>query len=212
MRKFYLASTMSIVAAALVALPAMADEQSFDLDGFTSVDSSAGVSVDITVGSGYSIRAEGSEKALDRLRIEVKGDTLYVGRKRKVNWGKTGSVDVTVTMPALESLDSSSGSSIDASGVEASDFSADASSGSRISVSGSCTDLNADVFSGARIDAKDLECKKVIADGSSGGSISASADTRLIADASSGASIRVYGSPTDVDIDKSSGGSVKIKN
>ena len=212
MRKFYLASTMSIVAAALVALPAMADEQSFDLDGFTSVDSSAGVSVDITVGSGYSIRAEGSEKALDRLRIEVKGDTLYVGRKRKVNWGKTGSVDVTVTMPALESLDSSSGSSIDASGVEASDFSADASSGSRISVSGSCTDLNADVSSGARIDAKDLECKKVIADGSSGGSISASADTRLIADASSGASIRVYGSPTDVDIDKSSGGSVKIKN
>lgn len=211
MTKSFLTCTAGIFVATIFALPAMADEKSFDYSDFVEVDSSAGVNVDISVGGDYSIVATGSEKALERLRIEIKGDTLYVGRKKSVSWGRTPSVQVAVTMPALEGVEASSGSSIDADGISGDDFSADASSGASIVVEGTCTDLNVDVSSGASINAEDLKCAEVIADGSSGGSISATANEKVIADASSGASIRIYGSPKETNIDKSSGGSVKIK-
>jgi len=212
MKKFLAKNLYGIVVVSVLVSPAFADEKTFDVSGFTGVDSSAGVNVDVSVGSDFSVRATSSEKGLERLSVEVKGDTLHIGRQWRNNWGRSPSVQVAVTMPKLESLEASSGSSIDADGVIASDFNIDASSGATIVVEGSCDDVEIDVSSGASIDAEDLKCSKVVADGSSGGSISAAAATKLVAEASSGSSIRVYGSPEYVDIDKSSGGSVKIKN
>ncbi|MCB2098495.1 MAG: head GIN domain-containing protein [Parvularculaceae bacterium] len=203
---------LATIASAALATPAFAETQSFDLSGFTRVSASAGTTVNVTVGGDYSVVAESSAKGLERLRVEVKGDELQIGRKHKtMSWGRGVEVVVNVTLPALSGMDVSSGAELDATGVDAGSFDIDASSGGSLDVTGRCDALNVDVSSGGDIDARGLECRTAVADASSGGSADIYASESIIGDASSGGSIDVYGKPKNVNKDTSSGGSVSIE-
>lgn len=208
MRQFLLATLLAAVAAA----PAFAETQTFNLDGFTRVSASAGTDVNVTVGGDYSVVAESSARGLEKLRVEVIGDELQIGRKHKfASWRRSDRVTVKVTMPALSGLEVSSGASLDTRGVDAGAFSIDASSGGDMEVVGRCDSLAVDVSSGGNIDARGLECRTAIADASSGGNADIFASESVNGDASSGGNIDVYGSPKSVSKDTSSGGSVSIK-
>lgn len=208
MKRFLLASAV----AAVFATAAFAETQTFELAGFTRVSAAAGTSVNVTVGGDYSVVADSTADGLEKLRVEVVGDELRIGRKhRTISWGRGDRVTVNVTMPSLSGLDVSSGASIDASGVDASQFVIDASSGGSLDVTGRCDTLTADVSSGGNIDAKALECRTAIADASSGGNADIYASESVTGDASSGGNIDVYGKPKSVSKDTSSGGSVSIE-
>lgn len=60
--------------------------------------------VDVRVGTGFSVRAEGPSKELDRIKIERVGDTLRIGRRNRTgfDWGSNSDgVKIYVTMPRL---------------------------------------------------------------------------------------------------------------
>lgn len=195
---------------------AQAETKTYDISGFSIIDASAGVDVNVTVGEDYSIRAEGEPEALERLRLEKRGDTLEIGRTRdRSGWfqrSRRGNVTVTVTMPAMTGVDVSSGAEVTAAGIDAERFSASVSSGADAKLSGTCGEINADGSSGADLDARDLRCSSAVADVSSGADLVLYASESLDADASSGGDIAVYGSPKTTNIDKSSGGGVSIRN
>jgi hypothetical protein len=203
---------MFTAAAALGANAAAAEERSFDYRDFAAIGVSAGVEAEIKVGGDYSIRAVGDSEELDRLRVEKRGDGLDIGRKpSKFSWGRhRGGVTVYVTLPSLRALDVSSGASADAAGVEAGSFALEASSGAVATIAGSCGALAVDVSSGGDIEAGAFACKTASADASSGGAMDILVSESLVADASSGGSIRVRGAPKYVNIEKSSGGSVRV--
>lgn len=203
---------ISAAAIALLATPAFADTQDFNLSGFTRVSASAGVDVDITVGGDYSIKAASSADGLERLKVEVVGDELRIGRRplKGFRWKRGDEINVAVTMPSLSGLDVSSGASIDARGVDAGSFSIDASSGGNLDVEGRCDALDVDVSSGGNIDARGLECRTATADASSGGNADIFASESVSGDASSGGNVDVYGGPKNVSKDTSSGGSVSV--
>ena len=194
----------------LAASAACAETQSFSFTDFTKVSVSAGVDADITVGGEYSIVAEGSDKALERLKMNVSNGELQIGRKATIGWRRGDDVHVTITMPSLKALEVSSGASADVTGVDAGAFDIDASSGASADVAGVCGDLNLDVSSGGNIDARGLECRNAVADASSGGSADIFASESINGDASSGGSIDVYGSPQRIGKNTSSGGSVSV--
>lgn len=77
-------------------------QRSFDVAGFAKVELRGSDDVEVRVGPGFSVRAEGPSEELDRLEIIRDGDTLRVGRKRG-NWGwsKSEGVKVFVTMPRI---------------------------------------------------------------------------------------------------------------
>lgn len=79
------------------------DTRSYPVEGFTAVALQGPDDVDVRVGSAFTVRAEGAESELAKLRIERDGDTLEVGRVRKsgVNWSSGRGVRVTVTMPRI---------------------------------------------------------------------------------------------------------------
>jgi hypothetical protein len=198
--------------AALLATPALAETKSFDLKGFTSVSASAGVSVNVTVGGDYSVVAESSAEGLERLKIELVGEELRIGRRHVgFRWRRSDEVVVNVTTPALSALDVSSGAEIDAAGIDAAAFAIDASSGGSLDASGRCDSLAVDVSSGGSVEAMGLECQSATASASSGGSAEIFASESLVGDASSGGSIDVYGKPKNVNKDTSSGGSVSVE-
>lgn len=208
MKRLLIAST----AAALLATPAFAETETFNLAGFTRVSAAAGTSVNVKVGGDYSIVAESTAKGLEKLRVELVGDELQIGRKhRTMSWGRSDRVTVNVTLPALSGLDVSSGASLDATGVDASAFEIDASSGGSLDVVGRCDALTVDVSSGGNIDAKGLQCRTAVADASSGGNADIYASESINGDASSGGNIDVYGGPKNVSKDTSSGGSVSVE-
>ena len=78
--------------------------RSFAVADFTGVDLRGSDDVDVRVGTGFSVRAEGPSAELDKLKIEKIGDTLRVGRVNGsgFHWGGSHkSVTIYVTMPRI---------------------------------------------------------------------------------------------------------------
>lgn len=77
--------------------------RSYDAAGFTAVSLRGADDVDVRVGPGFSVRAQGPEDELDRLEIAREGDALVVRRKPGGgwSWGKSEGVKVFVTMPGI---------------------------------------------------------------------------------------------------------------
>jgi hypothetical protein len=201
----------AVLVAALAASPAFADTKSYAVADFTRISAAAGVSVDVAAGGDYSVVATSSPAGLERLEVKVVDGELQIRRKAQgFRWKRGDQVTVTVSLPALEALDVSSGASIDATGVDAGAFAIDVSSGASLDVVGRCDALTVDVSSGGSVDADKFECRTANASASSGGSANIFASESVNADASSGGSIDVSGAPKTVNKRSSSGGSVDI--
>lgn len=208
--------TIMIAAAALtLAGPALAQQnttQTVQTAPFTAIDASAGTKVIFTPGA-QSVTMVGDAEAMERMRVEVRGSTLYVGRKPNIGWGNNSRrwrVEVRVSAPSLTALSVSSGAMVDAKGVSAGPFKLDASSGGAMVVEGRCETLAADVSSGGSLNAGKFACANVRGDASSGGSLNAFATTSKNGNASSGGSVRIAGPGAAGSATKSSGGSVNL--
>lgn len=78
------------------------NERSYAVADFASIDQRGPDDVDVRVGTGFSVRAEGDPKVLARLKIAKDGDRLLITREGSViNWG-SGSAKIYVTMPRIE--------------------------------------------------------------------------------------------------------------
>lgn len=216
-----------------VSLPAFGSERDFDLSGFDKIVVSSGLSAEIEIGDAYSVSAESSSnRALDRLDIRVKGNTLYIERdSRWSDWSIFAArrdATVKVSLPDLTQIAASAGSDVFVSGdygnglvaksssgsdlqldqLEGGTFSFEASSGSTLRAEGNCGELDAASSSGASIRADELHCGAVEASASSGSDIWVHANETVNAQASSGADVRVSGSASVFEKSESSGGDV----
>ncbi|HPE47040.1 MAG TPA: DUF2807 domain-containing protein [Hyphomonas sp.] len=198
----------------LLAQAAFADQkQSYDFSGFSELDVAAGVQVVYTPSETYSVVAEFQKGDPSDLKISQSGDRLSISRKMSSGWGDKLRVKVEVSGPALNAVDASSGSSLDASGVKADAFALKVSSGASVEVSGSCGSLAVRVSSGGSADARDLRCESVAASASSGGSADAYASQSAVSKTSSGGSVDIWGSPAERTANHSmSGGSTSFHN
>lgn len=80
--------------------------RTFAVADFSAVALQGPDDVDVRVGAGFSVRAEGDAAELAKLRIERVGDTLRIGRVRKTGmWGSGKTVTVYVTMPRITAAD-----------------------------------------------------------------------------------------------------------
>jgi hypothetical protein len=202
-----------------VALSTYADvEREFSVDEFDSVTVSQGINLNLVMGSAPSVTAVAEKDSdLDRLEIEVDEGELEIRRGSWVSGlfsiGKShGSVTVNVVASELQAVASSSGANADLIDITCADLQIDASSGSRIEVSGSCDTVAIDASSGASVDSRDLITIDASVDSSSGASIQVFAGESFRGDASSGSSIRVYGSPEVAESETSSGASIDLRS
>ena len=196
---------------------------------FSSIKVQQGINVFLTQADIVKINAEMDENILELLSIKVENNKLSISFKKNV--GKVTKKDIYLSCPKLISIAVSSGAevtSVNQFATVALDLSAssgseldlnilaesveiDASSGADVDLEGKSNTLKASASSGSDIEADKLICNTVVADASSGASIDVYASKSINAEASSGASIECEGNPEKVNIEKSSGGSVKIK-
>lgn len=225
-------SVASLVALGLAGA-ASAETRTYDVGAFTNIDISAGLDLAFEAGGAQAISVENDTGDFSDIDVFVRGDTLVLKRKKN-NWGwgkRRLRYGITVSAPQISGVEASSGSDVSGrnmsgsdvrievssgadvtvTGVDGGTVSIETSSGSDANVAGTCETVRADSSSGSDIEARDLICQNGYADASSGSDIAIHASSSVSADASSGADIDVYGNPTDVDSDKSSGGSVSIR-
>jgi hypothetical protein len=177
--------------------------------GFERVDASAGVEVVVSQGA-FDVKAETTDgNDFDDLIVEVRGDTLHIGRKPQMwNWGGPN-YRVTVSAPGYSSFGVSSGASLDGSGLSLKDVRVEVSSGAHADLSGSCGGIRVNASSGAHFNGEELRCASAEVDASSGAHAEAFATQNAEGDASSGASVTFHGKPATFHEESSSGGSVR---
>lgn len=96
-------------------------QRQYQVGNFQKVEVAGPFDVTIRTGSGPTVSASGSEKLIERLVVEVKGDTLEVHQERHhgfFNWGwnsSNGQGRIAITVPALSAatLAGSGGITID---------------------------------------------------------------------------------------------------
>lgn len=226
------------ITACVAALPgvALAATRAYETGAFDGVSVAAGVDVDITVGTTQRVTAETNRGDFDDLRIALDGKVLRIDRKPLsgfFNWfGGRPKYKVHVATPALHFLAASSGSDVTVKGIPEGDFTVTASSGSDVHVTqlkggnvrvtsssgsdldiaGSCIALEATASSGSDLHADDLRCESVTVESSSGSDVSVAASKRVSGKASSGSDVVVRGRPAIVQVEKSSGASIALRD
>ncbi|MGB7405422.1 MAG: head GIN domain-containing protein [Pacificimonas sp.] len=176
------------------ALPATAADKSWMVENFEGIAVSGRYDVDVTTGTGQRVVATGPQKALDRLLVDVDGDTLRI-RERRGDWRGwfSGSepVKISVTVPRLTSarlsgsgdldVDNMAGANIELALAGSGDLTVDdmtatsvetslAGSGDIIA-SGTCRTGDFSVAGSGDISAKSLTCRRVEASVAGSGNI-----------------------------------------
>jgi len=223
--------TLLIASLSLAAVPAFAETRTYDLSDFSEIEISDGVGATVIVGKEFLVEAEARRGNLDRLNVDKYGDRLSISRKGSwglFGFGKSDRFEVTITLPELVDVESTSGSSVHISGETGSLVSArsssgstltisdadlerielQASSGSTLNASGTCSHVDAQSNSGSTLLASTLECETAKLESSSGSSLGAFASVSAGVDASSGASLRLRGGAEITEQSVSSGASL----
>lgn len=198
---------------------------------FSAIDVSEGIHVELTLGDKEFVEVTADDDIINRVITEVSDGNLEIYIKGN-NWnGWKKKVNVKVIANKIDGLDASSGASIYSTNTITTDIlnmsvssganlkvkfdankaACDASSGADAILSGKANMFKTEASSGSDIHADNVIAQRVKADVSSGAGISVHAEQELIAEASSGGSVRYSGNPKMVDVDKSSGGSVNKK-
>lgn len=111
--------------------------RTFAVDGFTGVDAAGPDDVDVRVGSGFSVRAEGDPKVLDKLEIVKEGDTLQVRRKNRsgFSWGGSrGGAKIYITMPRMTAASTTGSGDMTVDHVDGEKFEASATGSGDLNV------------------------------------------------------------------------------
>lgn len=220
----------------LLAAPALAETRTIELPPFSALDISSGIDAIVIVGGTQSITAEAADKRLlDDLQLKVEGNTL----KAYYDWsffdlfsfGDRDRIKLTITVPALNKVEASAGSDVEATGVSGDTLTfrassgadltlravagksidLNASSGAGLKIDGTCEDGKANSSSGSDLDAEDLLCATMDANSSSGSDLDVHASKSVKANASSGSDLTVYGNPAEVEQESSSGSDIKLE-
>lgn len=200
------------------------------LDSFTKIKVSEGIECEVIQSNTQNVTVEADENLIKGIKTVVENGTLIISSDYD-NYINVESKKVKVSIPKIESLKTSSGSSLmtkntikgssleveTSSGseikvdAEYDSITSSASSGSELTLSGKALKLSTDSSSGSSIDADNLLANEITSQSSSGSSTEVHPLVSLTAKASSGSSIDYSGKPKSIDKDESSGGSVDGK-
>jgi hypothetical protein len=220
-----------LMLALLAGLPcafAQADSEVRDLSGFTAIDVSGGVNVDIRIGDEFHVEVDSDEDVAD-LITEVRGDTLHLRVDRERFWnGGYDDYNALIVMPALDEVEASGGSDVRVIGtVSGDEFDLNASGGSDIEIdlavdeldvsmsggtdvelSGTANRATIRTSGGSDLDARDLQVKDAELRASGGADMAIAVLETLDARASGAADITYYGDPEVLDSDESGGSDI----
>lgn len=223
--------TVLIVAVLMMftAVDATAETRQLNFTDFDEVSVGPGMQVSVNQGARYRIEATGSTADLDRLRVNHQGNRLTFSIESGfLGSFRAGRINLSITLPALRSLDLSGGSdgtldvqrgtapfTVALSGgsklngqLACGNVQLALSGGSRISVSGAGQNLVLEASGGSRFELKTFSVKDVTASLSGGSQAILTLDGELTARLSGGSHINYFGNAALTAVQTSGGSKV----
>ena len=202
-------------------------EQRKITESFDKLEVSRGLEVIVTQGKTSKVEITADDNLLEYIKTTTNNQTLEITTSKSIR--SQNAIVIHVTLPNLQEVSSSSGSTITTQNVvtgtnliakassgselnlnlEIENVQAQSSSRSSIKLRGKALSVTYKASSGSEINAYHLITNEATAQASSGSSIDAYASQFLDAKVSSGASINYQGKPKRIKKLKSSGGSVE---
>lgn len=174
--------------------------RSYDLSGFDEISVSGVYDVQIRTGDEFSIRLEGREKEMKYARVEVSGDRLELGqKKRKWNWGSRKSIHAYVTLPKLSELGVSGVADVDAEGISSENFQLRVSGVADVNISGECGFIEANISGVSDVSARNFKCADGEVNMSGVGDLEIYTSESIEASVSGVGDVEVYGRPSKVE-------------
>ncbi|MDQ3798178.1 MAG: DUF2807 domain-containing protein [Acidobacteriota bacterium] len=183
--------------------------QKREVSDFSSVETGGAINVDIVAQRDFSVEVEADDNLLERIRTEVRGDTLKIYTEGSIS--TRNPIRVRIAMPQIESLDISGASNGTLTNVKNESLTIDASGASKIRIDGETGDLNVDLSGASRLDAENLRAENVTVEASGASSAIVAALNDLRAEASGASNIRYTGEPRNVKKNTSGASSVRQK-
>jgi predicted DNA binding CopG/RHH family protein len=180
-----------------------------DVSGFSRVDASGAVNVEIDVQKNFSVVVEADDNLLANIKTEVQGDTLKIYSEDRISTKMR--INVRISMPALEALEITGASSSIVSNVKSDSLELKAIGASKIKIAGEAQTLTADANGASSIDAESLIVKdaEVEANGASKATINAMRNLQV--DASGASKISYLGEPKNLKQNSSGASSITKK-
>lgn len=202
-----------------------------DVQDFDSIDFEGWGNLTIEQGDEFEVTITGPGDQVDRLRTEVRGDTLrmYMGPRAEFWLFGMGdrSLDIHVTMPELTALEMSGAGTVEIDGIDTREFELDLSGAADLqaddidvqdlvvvmsgagtaTMSGTAVTQDVEISGAGHFDGGDLEGRDVTMDMSGAASSTVWATRNLDVSVSGAGSVEYYGDP-DVDRDISGAGTI----
>jgi hypothetical protein len=225
-RNILLAAVIAFTISSAPAGATQTDERKFEVGQFEAIQLTGPDSVRVVSGSTISVVASGDPRAVAALAIEVRGDTLRIGRRQGTYQNKVALV--TVTMPVLRATTITGSGGIGVDGIEGRSFTAsitgsggvrlaglqveaarfDLSGSGSIVAKGNARAVTIDLGGSGSVDTRGLAAPTVTVDLGGSGSVAAAASRTAMIRAGGSGDVRVSGGAR-CNVGKSGSGTVR---
>jgi len=175
-----------------------------DVAGFNAIDVSNVFVVEVTSQSEFSVEVEADDNLLPLIKTEVQNGRLEISAEKKIK--SKSPIKVRIGAPNIDKLNASGASRTTISNIGGSAIDLDISGASKVTLSGTASQLTADMSGASSVDATELRCEKVSVDSSGASKARVNATSTLSVDASGASSISYVGTPATIN-KKTSGAS-----
>lgn len=177
-----------------------------EIANFTEIELGGAYCVDIKVGDKPSLSISGEENILRYIRTHVEGDKLIIDTKKNISPRKE--IRIKITVPRLESIESSGACEVYAENISSDRFKLDISGAGSVELNGRADKVEIDISGAASLQAKNLKAKSLYVSLSGASSADVFASEYLDVSVSGVGSVTYYGNPKDVKKDVSGVGSI----
>jgi hypothetical protein len=234
MRKLSAAAATAVLL--MSASSAFAETRTLDVPPFAGIEITSGIDASVSAGGAQSVVADAPNiGAFNDFKYEVRDGVLHVW----YDWNIARIFDfsareltLTIAVPSLDAIASTSGATVDATGIAGDrlklmvtsgaqaaikdatvrSYEGEVTSGAHLVLSGSCESARIEVTTGAQVEAKDLLCTDVVAETTTGAGLSITANGTIDAESTTGASMVVFGGPSVNHLESTTGGSISFPN
>lgn len=179
----------------LSTVAAASSDEVYDVAPFTKLTVGGNYSLQVRVGAEQMVVLTGEPRDLDRMKVEVRNDTLFIGTRRNTDPGR---VDVVVGVETLSSLEIAGAVDARISGIDHDDFDFSLAGSVRADAAGTCGNATVQMAGSIRLDAGELACDRVQVEIAGSGRAAVHATEEVTVSIAGSGHLDVYGNPARV--------------
>jgi len=206
--------------------------KTYDNINFSSLVVNSGIEVTLLYGEEYAVSISAPPALLERVEVKQTTKTLALNIKSGVSMGardESGRIQATITLPRLVAVTANAGARISSDytwqmhafkimsnggaqislSLDADRLDATTNGGAKLILAGQANEVKLRANGGASISAFDFTCEQVQVIANGGANVKLNVTDKITGTANGGGTITYRGDPTEENISKNGGGTVK---